>query len=233
MTVARYRLVSVDQRQVRDVADVALVRRRRGEVPLEQIGDRLPRRLGDRGADAALLDVAGDVGGTHDTRDPLVVHPLTVWGAVVELGSHTGRADRVVGLVDLADPRLELGIGGGPLGPSWGSCLPRVVGRALDLEQLAQSLHPALDEVTLQYSRAANELWKFCTLGHGESAARIDRDEQPVDWSDRGARRRRLVAQAVTDNDAQLCRIAARAVADTAWSTPLILLERTRAAPAR
>jgi len=48
-----------------------------------------------------------------------------------------------------------------------------------------------VDEVILQYSRAAKELWKFCNMGHVEIAARIVRDEPPGDWWDRGARRRR------------------------------------------
>ena len=48
-----------------------------------------------------------------------------------------------------------------------------------------------VDEVIFQYSRAAKELWKFCNMGHVESAARIVRDEPPGDWWDRGERRRR------------------------------------------
>jgi hypothetical protein len=48
-----------------------------------------------------------------------------------------------------------------------------------------------VDEVIFQYSRAAKELWKFCNVGHVEIAARVVRDEQPGDWWDRGARRRR------------------------------------------
>ena len=48
-----------------------------------------------------------------------------------------------------------------------------------------------VDEHIFQYSRAAKELWKFCNLGHVESAARFILEEPPIDWWDRGARRRR------------------------------------------
>ncbi len=47
------------------------------------------------------------------------------------------------------------------------------------------------DEVIFQYSRAAKELWKFCNLGQVEFTARVVREEQPGDWWDRGAPRRR------------------------------------------
>jgi len=48
-----------------------------------------------------------------------------------------------------------------------------------------------VDALIFQYSRAAKELWKFCSLGNIEIAARIVRDERPGDWWDRGAPRRR------------------------------------------
>lgn len=48
-----------------------------------------------------------------------------------------------------------------------------------------------VDEVIFQYSRAAKELWKFCSLGTIEISARIVRDDPPIDWWERGARRRR------------------------------------------
>jgi hypothetical protein len=48
-----------------------------------------------------------------------------------------------------------------------------------------------VDELFLQYSRAAKELWKFCTLGNIEISARMVRDDPPGDWWERGARRRR------------------------------------------
>ena len=49
----------------------------------------------------------------------------------------------------------------------------------------------AVDEVIFQYSRAAKELWKFCNLGQVEFIARTVREEQPCDWWERGAPRRR------------------------------------------
>lgn len=48
-----------------------------------------------------------------------------------------------------------------------------------------------VDEAIFQYSRAAKELWKFCNLGQVEFTARVIREDQPVDWWDRGAPRRR------------------------------------------
>jgi hypothetical protein len=48
-----------------------------------------------------------------------------------------------------------------------------------------------VDELIFQYSRAAKELWKFCTLTNVEIASRIVRDDPPGDWWERGAPRRR------------------------------------------
>jgi len=48
-----------------------------------------------------------------------------------------------------------------------------------------------VDELIFQYSRAAKELWKFCNLGHVESAARFVWEEPLGSWWDRGARRGR------------------------------------------
>lgn len=48
-----------------------------------------------------------------------------------------------------------------------------------------------VDELIFQYSRAAKELWKFCSLGNVEITARMIRDDQPSDWWERGAPRRR------------------------------------------
>jgi hypothetical protein len=53
-------VLPVGQRQVGDVADVALVRRGGGEVPLQQVGHLVIGRFGDRGADPAAAPVAGD-----------------------------------------------------------------------------------------------------------------------------------------------------------------------------
>lgn len=48
-----------------------------------------------------------------------------------------------------------------------------------------------VDEVIFQYSRAAKELWKFCTLGAIEITAKMIQDEPTGDWWERAARRPR------------------------------------------
>ena len=48
-----------------------------------------------------------------------------------------------------------------------------------------------VDELIFQYSRAAKELWKFCTIGNIEISAQAIRDDSPGGWWERGARRRR------------------------------------------
>jgi hypothetical protein len=48
-----------------------------------------------------------------------------------------------------------------------------------------------VDQILLQYSRAAKELWKFCNLGDTELAATIAREQPPVDWWERGTPRKR------------------------------------------
>ena len=48
-----------------------------------------------------------------------------------------------------------------------------------------------VDEVLLQYSRAAEELWKFCNVGDVESVATAVREQWPIDWWERGAPRAR------------------------------------------
>ncbi|MDP2772331.1 MAG: hypothetical protein Q8O61_02145 [Nocardioides sp.] len=47
------------------------------------------------------------------------------------------------------------------------------------------------DDAIFHYSRAAKELWKFCSLGHVEVTARIIADQAPDDWWERGEPRRR------------------------------------------
>lgn len=47
-----------------------------------------------------------------------------------------------------------------------------------------------IDEIIFQYSRAAKELWKFCTLNI-EMAARIIEEECPSGWWERGVPKRR------------------------------------------
>src|SRR5690606_21965037 len=88
-----------------------------------------------------LLHVATDSLGPHYPRDALVVHALAGRGAVVELGSDPGRAAGLVLLVCGPDPFSQRRVRDRP-GLTPGSGLdPRVVGRALDLDELTQSLH--------------------------------------------------------------------------------------------
>ena len=79
------------ERQVGDVADVALSGSWSGEVPLEQVGHLLIGGFGQGGVDLSLLDVAGDAGRAHHASDALVVDPLTGRRTVVELGGDPRR----------------------------------------------------------------------------------------------------------------------------------------------
>ncbi len=47
------------------------------------------------------------------------------------------------------------------------------------------------DQVIFHYSRAAKELWKFCNFGDVELAAQLIRDQDPGEWWERGAPKRR------------------------------------------
>ncbi|MDR7253983.1 hypothetical protein J2X46_002973 [Nocardioides sp. BE266] len=49
----------------------------------------------------------------------------------------------------------------------------------------------AVDHVVFQYSRAANELWKFCNAGNVELIASQIHDAPRIDWWERGAPRPR------------------------------------------
>ena len=69
--------------------------------------------------------------------------------------------------------------------------LVRHVQVALDGFQAGELDAFEVDELIIQYSRAAKELWKFCNLGNIEISARIVQDEPPVDWWESGVRRRR------------------------------------------
>ena len=69
--------------------------------------------------------------------------------------------------------------------------LVRHVGAAVEGFQAGKLDAFAVDELIFQYSRAAKELWKFCTLGNIEISARIIREDPPAEWWERGARRRR------------------------------------------
>ena len=48
-----------------------------------------------------------------------------------------------------------------------------------------------VDADLFQYSRAAKELWKFCTLNNAVDTARWIAEMQPTDWWERGSFRRR------------------------------------------
>ncbi len=48
-----------------------------------------------------------------------------------------------------------------------------------------------VDQTLLQYSRAAKELWKFCTLGPPGHAARMIEDQPSIDWWERALPKRR------------------------------------------
>lgn len=57
------------------------------------------------------------------------------------------------------------------------------VGEAIDGFRSGQLDAFEVDQVLLQYSRAAKELWKFCNLGSVElTASLITRDGPPIDW---------------------------------------------------
>jgi len=61
------------------------------------------------------------------------------------------------------------------------------VGSAIDRFRDGQLDAFDVDQVLFHYSRAANELWKFCNLGDTELAANIMRERPAVDWWQRGA----------------------------------------------
>jgi hypothetical protein len=65
------------------------------------------------------------------------------------------------------------------------------VGVAIDRYRAAELDAFEIDQVVMQYSRAAKELWKFCTLSDVELAASLIDDGGPRDWWERAAPRRR------------------------------------------
>ncbi len=99
---------------------VALVRRVGGEVRLQQVGDRLPGRFGDRGPNTASPLVAADVALVHGPGDPLVVDPLRRRSTVVELGGRSRCPDGVVLVVHGPDSLRQLGVGSGAYGTGRG-----------------------------------------------------------------------------------------------------------------
>lgn len=64
------------------------------------------------------------------------------------------------------------------------------VGESIDRFQAGDLDAFETDRVMFQYSRAAKELWKFCSLTSPEVAACVIADEPVVDWWDRGEPRR-------------------------------------------
>lgn len=65
------------------------------------------------------------------------------------------------------------------------------VGAAIDRFRAGELDAFETDLAIFQYSRAAKELWKFCTLGDVEFTARTISDRPPDDWWERGAPKRR------------------------------------------
>jgi hypothetical protein len=65
------------------------------------------------------------------------------------------------------------------------------VGDAVDRFRAGELDAFEADQAIFQYSRAANELWKFCNLSDAEVTASMIDDRLPIDWWERGAPRRR------------------------------------------
>ena len=65
------------------------------------------------------------------------------------------------------------------------------VGEALDRFRAGDLDAFDTDQVIFQYSRAANELWKFCNQSDVVFTAQVVAERAPADWWERGAPRRR------------------------------------------
>lgn len=65
------------------------------------------------------------------------------------------------------------------------------VGEALDRFRADDLDAFATDQVIFQYSRAANELWKFCNLSDVVFTAQVVAERTPTDWWERGAPQQR------------------------------------------
>ena len=65
-------------------------------LPVQQVGHLLVRRVGHGGLDPSPTAVAGDPRGAHHPGHPLVVDPFRIGDAVAELG---GDPRRTVGAV--------------------------------------------------------------------------------------------------------------------------------------
>ncbi len=73
---------------------------------------------------------------------------------------------------------------------SQSAALVERVGAAIDRFRDGELNALDSDQVLIQYSRAAKELWKFCNLGDPELTANIVREGPVVDWWERGAPRK-------------------------------------------
>jgi hypothetical protein len=69
--------------------------------------------------------------------------------------------------------------------------LIRHVGEAVDRFRAGELDAFETDQIMLQYSRAAKELWKFCNLTDIVFTAESIRQRAPADWWERGAPKRR------------------------------------------
>ena len=68
--------------------------------------------------------------------------------------------------------------------------LIRHVGEAVDRFRAGELDAFETDQIILQYSRAAKELWKFCNLTDVVFTAEVIGERAPADWWERGAPKR-------------------------------------------
>ena len=69
------------------------------------------------------------------------------------------------------------------------------VGEAVDRFHRGEMDAFETDQVVVQYSRAAKELWKFCNHSDAEFVAGMIADGYAIDWWKQGAPRRRRAAE--------------------------------------
>jgi hypothetical protein len=65
------------------------------------------------------------------------------------------------------------------------------VAEAIDRFQAGELDAFGVDQVLFQYSRAAKELWKFCSMTDVEMTAQLTRDQLTIDWWERGSPKKR------------------------------------------
>ena len=68
--------------------------------------------------------------------------------------------------------------------------LIRHVGEAVDRFRAGELDAFETDQIILQYSRAAKELWKFCNLTDVVFTAEVIGERAPANWWERGAPKR-------------------------------------------